>query len=156
MKKIPLSQGQFCLIDDADFPALSKHRWSFNPRGSAIRWDGERKQFVALHREILNAPRDMCVDHINGDKRDNRKNNLRLCTHSQNSANRTHPPQGRSGYYGVYWHEGKQKWQARVMKDYRDFSVGYFKEARDAALARDVKAVELFGEFATLNFPEGK
>lgn len=102
MKKIPLSRGLFSFVDDDDFLALSNYHWSFDGNGGAFRWDGTRKKCVKLHRVLLNAPQGMCVDHINGNRLDNRKSNLRLCTYSQNSANRAHPPQGRSGYYGVY------------------------------------------------------
>lgn len=155
MKKIIMPHGKFTLVDDRDFLSLSQHQWSLDGTGHAHGWDGKAKRFVKMHRKILDAPCGMCVDHINGDKLNNQRHNLRLCTHSQNSANRTHPPQGKSGYYGVYWHKGKRKWQARITKDYRDISIGYFERAEDAAFARDIKAAELFGEFATLNFPGG-
>ena len=97
------------------------------------------------------------IDHINGIRDDNRIENLRECTRSQNSANapKRKSYDGKitsSKYKGVYWYKRYQKWKAQIGKDGKMIHLGYFDSERDAAKAYDSKAKELFGEFAAVNF----
>lgn len=87
------------------------------------------------------------LDHINGDRSDNRLANLRLATASQNSGNRVVGRRNRSGYRGVSWHKGKQKWIAQISRAGRTKFVGMYETVEDAAAAVEVAGAELFGEF---------
>ena len=98
-------------------------------------------------------PKGMATDHINGDGLDNRKQNLRICTHAENLRNRRLGKNNTSGYKGVSWHKLHKLWYAHISHNKKLMSLGYFKDKEEAAKAYDRKAIELFGEFAKLNFP---
>jgi len=104
-----------------------------------------------MHRIITRAKRGEYVDHKNGDKRDNRRSNIRVCTPTQNNANQRYPVNNTSGYKGVSWHSDGIGWQAKVYSGGKFFHLGIFKDAKDAARAYNEKALELWGEFAWLN-----
>lgn len=153
MKKIPLTRGQFALVDDADFDGLSKHKWYalIAKKGNfiATRWINGKNQ--SMHRIIMDAPKGMCVDHKNHSTLDNRRSNLRICTHSQNSANRLIDSRNNSGYKGVYWCKEKKKWQSKIVFKRNRVYLGSFKNKKVAARAYNAAALRLFGEFALLN-----
>lgn len=91
------------------------------------------------------------ADHKDRNPLNNQKNNLRVATSSQNKANALRNRNKESSYIGVKSHQGK--WMARISWKNRTRYVGIFESAIEAAIARDDKAIELFGEFAVLNFP---
>jgi hypothetical protein len=105
----------------------------------------------ALHRIITNAPKGMVVDHINGDTLDNRKENLRLCLHKENVRNQKLHPDKLQKYKGVDLMKLRNKYRARIVKDYKNIHIGLFDTPEEAAFAYNEKAKELFGEFAYLN-----
>jgi len=120
----------------------------------AVRADGNTK--TSMHREIMNAPKGLDVDHIDGNGLNNRKSNLRLCTHAENVHNSRPMRNGSSKYKGVCWHKTYKKWYSSIGKTGKRFYLGRFDNEIDAALAYDKKAKELFGEFAYLNFAKGR
>src|SRR5687768_11145590 len=90
-KQISLTQGKFATVDDADFDHLNQWKWHFSHYGYARRTTSSRfgrQKFIFMHREIMQAPDGMDVDHINCNKLDNRRQNLRLCTRADNLRNR--------------------------------------------------------------------
>ncbi len=105
-----------------------------------------------MHRAILNAPKGLLVDHIDGNGLNNRKSNLRLCTFAQNAHNSRPRRNSSSRYKGVCWHKVKKKWTVSIYKGGKRTYLGYYDDEIEAALAYDRKATELFGEFAYLNF----
>ena len=90
MKTIELTRGKFTIVDDVDFKRLSQHKWHASTLGYACRKinvDGKQKTWY-LHWEIVGKPpKGLCTDHKNGNRLDNRKENLRICTGSENSQN---------------------------------------------------------------------
>jgi hypothetical protein len=105
----------------------------------------------------MNPPDGMEVDHINGNKIDNRRANLRIVTRSQNQMNRMKSGEGMSSKFkGVSFAALRQRWVAYITQDRIKIQIGYYKDELAAARAYDAKARELFGEFAYLNFPEEK
>lgn len=154
-REIPLSKGKVALVDDNDFAWLSQWKWSFHSGGYAYRLISEngRRKAVHMHRLIINAPDGMDVDHVDGDGLNNRRSNLRIATRSENLRNRrTRAPS--SGYKGVALHRQSGLYRSVIYLDTKQITLGYFRNATDAALAYDAKARELFGAFARLNFPQ--
>ncbi len=148
---IPLSRGKFAKVDPEDAErVLAMAPWQCTKSGYAIKilW----KSRTYLHRMLIDAPAEFQVDHINGDKLDNRKSNLRLATSLQNRHNTPPHRDSRSGYKGVSFN-GK-RWRARIGSNGRYRALGYFDTREEAAVAYDAAARELFGEFAWLNFPD--
>ncbi len=126
------------LVDD-DLPeTITKYRWRLNSSGYVMRDTTikmERVHYI-LHREVLGVPRELkChVDHINGDRLDNRRENLRVTTASENGQNR--PVKRRNGgYRGVYWHKTKKRWVANATVNYKRTQIGLFKTEEEAAQA---------------------
>ena len=104
-----------------------------------------------MHKMIMQPPKGYQVDHINGDRFDNRRSNLRLCTVSQNCANRTSRIKPRSGYRGITWHPTTQKWRACIKVNQKKISLGLYFDIKQAALAYNEAAQKHFGSFARLN-----
>lgn len=149
-KLIPLTQGKFAKVDNEDFDSLKDINWHYS-LGYA-----ESGSLGKMHRVIMQAPNGMDVDHIIQENTlDNRKSNLRLATRSLNSAN-SQPRRGSSVYKGVSWNKGASKWSSEVWNSYKKYYLGLFTDEKEAGMAYDRKALELFGEFAYLNFPELK
>lgn len=110
--------------------------------------NGKRKfKVVYLHRLVIEIPEGMFIDHIDRDKLNNLRSNLRVCTDQQNRWNS--PPHKGQKYKGVRSRYGK--WRYRISKDRKRYESGSFDTPEEAALAYNVKAKELFGEFAYLN-----
>lgn len=101
-----------------------------------------------LHRLIMGAKKGEEVDHINHDRMDVRKKNLRLCKPSENAKNRRAV---KGKYKGVHFSKKPKRWVAQITKDYRCYHIGFFHSAKEAAKAYNEKAKELHGEFAYLN-----
>lgn len=159
MKEIQLTQGQVAIVDDEDYELLNSHRWyaawapgteSFYVIRKSPRVLRKRRT-IHMHREIMGATKGEYVDHINHDTLDNRKENLRLCSNSQNHANQRMVVMNTSGFKGVSWYKALGKWQARLRADQKLRHIGFFKTALDAALAYDREALKTFGEFALTN-----
>lgn len=157
MKLIPLTKGYFTKVDDDDFKKLAILRWyaNVNSRKDCVRAARfHNRKTIYLARVVMNAPDGKNVDHINGDTLDNRKSNLRLCSRHENSFNRKMNKNNKAGYKGAYWDKRKNKWKCCVRFEGKAINVGYFDNKKDAAIAYDKKAKELFGEFANINFPQ--
>lgn len=157
MKKIKLTQGKYALVDDEDFDELNKHKWfarydkCMEGYYALCHLKDEKRTMVYMHRIIMNAPKGVEVDHINHDTLDNRKENLRLCTHSQNLMNQIQHKLFSSKYKGVSWHKGNKRWISRIMINKKQINLGCFDNEEESAKAYDKKAKEAFGEYALLN-----
>lgn len=159
MKRIALTQGKFASVDNSDFEELSKFKWYASKAHKtyyANRAKGSKgKQVrIAMHRQILSAPKGSFVDHCNHNGLDNRRSNIRLCTHADNMRNRERNRDNRSGFKGVTWDSHHKKWRANIQVNGKDFYLGYFFCIVKAAKAYDYIAKRYFGEFAYLNFKE--
>lgn len=156
MKNIPLTQGMFSKVDDADYKSLSKYKWHYSKdksHGYAVRGQGQKT--IYMHRELMLPGLGMVVDHVNNDGLDNTRSNLRVCTSSQNNANRV--PTAKSGFKGVYeWiNKGITYWRVDMFQKVKGKNkrvyCKYHKNPIDAAIDYNRKAVELYGSFAKLN-----
>lgn len=147
---IPLTRGKFAKVDYDDVDRLATMGdWHFS-NGYALHNVPGRTSQVRMHRVIMDAPDDKQIDHINGDKLDNRRENLRLATNAENQRNTKRRSDNTSGYKGV-WQITNGRWRARLAVDGRDIHLGYFDTAEEAAAVRDVAALKYHGEFARTN-----
>lgn len=158
VRKLILTKGKTAIIDAEDFNRLDKWKWSYKNNGYAVRRQHlgmkEGKQIakmVMLHREIINVPNGMVIDHINGNGLDNRKVNLRICTHQQNAQNSKKRKGKRSKYKGVSWFGRKGKWFSRIKVNGKQVCLGYYYDEMGAGCAYDAAAKKYFGQFAKLN-----
>ncbi len=144
MRTITLASGESSRVDSQDYDRINSYKWR-NVHGYAMTGSKTR----SMHRTILGAPVGMTVDHINGDRLDNRRINLRLCTQIQNQGNKRIPSNNSSGYKGVT--KFNNKWRAMIGVRGNMAHIGLYNTKEDAALAYDCAAIQIFGEYARCN-----
>lgn len=159
---ISLTQGQNAIVDLGDFEYLSRWPWyaQWNPhtksfyakRNSRPNSKGKRT-CIRMHSVILGLKIGEEGDHKNHDTLDNRLENLRKSTQTQNLHNTRTRAKNSSGYKGVSWHKGTEKWCAQIQVSDKKKHLGLFSSPEDAARAYDKAARTANGEFAFLNFP---
>jgi hypothetical protein len=146
-------------VDDCDAHLLDDHKWTaFRSGGNWYVHRTVMKNYVSrsisLHRAIMCPADGLVVDHINGDTLDNRRSNLRIATIAQNLRNKKTPSSNTSGYKGVVDTKcklRKRRFKAQVKFEGKRHHIGYYLTAEEAAHAYNIKAAELFGEFARPN-----
>lgn len=161
-KKIQLTQGAYATVEDEDYAELNQHRWYLGDTGYAMRTvyvcrvhGKEMKYNVRMHRVILGVSSKEMVDHIDGNKLNNMRSNLRVCSKAQNNRNRVGNTTSNCGYKGV--HKRKNgTYRSKIECDGKVYNLGSFTDAADAAVAYNNKALLLFGAFAKLNIIKGE
>jgi hypothetical protein len=157
---VPLTRGQWAVIDVYDLDAISAWYWYAVRTGPNATWyarrgSGGRGDRVKLHNAIMGPG---LFDHIDGDGLNNRRANLRPASIRQNVHNSRMPTTNKSGFKGVFKPKGRQRWDARIQPTVRGKNrtiyLGSFLDKEDAARAYDDAARKIFGEFARLNFPD--
>lgn len=164
---IKLTQGQVALVDNEDFVHLCKINWTSSLDKSrqcyyavssvriGLRWSVQSMHRIILERMLgRNLTKGEEVDHINHDTLDNRRENLRLASHSENMRNRKKYKSNTSGYKGVSWRNDIKKWHVQITFHNRRIHLGYFDDPIEAARAYDQAALLYFGDFANLNFED--
>ena len=149
-RQIPLGDGIYAYVDAADYEWLSQWTWRLCGKYAGRM---EKGKLIFMHREIVQAPEGMVVDHKNRNKVDNTRDNLRPFTHAENARNRSKPRGTTSQFRGVSRDKKADKYQAQIHYHGWGHYIGYFTDEIEAARARDDKAVQLFGEAAQVNFP---
>lgn len=155
MIEFKLTCGRITTVDDEDAHFLSLHAWhsqkahdthyvAYAPRGKK----------VYLHRLIAGSQKGEITDHRDGNGLNNCRSNLRRCTNAQNMFNQRKLGGATSKYKGVSWYKRGCKWRAYIVLGNKQVHLGYFDDEIEAANVYDSKAIELFGEFACLNFPK--
>lgn len=160
VKEIPLTLGMNAIVDDEDYEFLMQWNWYAMQagRGAYKKYyaaRGSRKKNLRMHQALCPAPEGMETDHINGNSLDNRRCNLRICTHRQNIWNRKAVRGSASRYKGVDWYAASGNWRAYIKLDGKQKHLGCYKSEDDAARAYNKAALQYHGEFAHLNPVEG-
>ena len=153
MKEIVAFGGHIVIVDDEDYELFSRYKWHLT-NGYAIRHRNENGKHVGwhlMHRDIMHANTEQQIDHINHNKLDNRKENLRFATVRQNGCNQLPQTGCSSKYKGVCWSKWANKWQAQIKNKGRRIYLGLYDTEERAAQAYNLAAKNFFGEYAYLN-----
>lgn len=157
-RRVPLTHGHYAWVEMQDYDFLMQWKWHarWSPLGKCFYVsrseliDGKHVT-IQMHRVIMRAPKGLDVDHkIPGNTLDNRRSNLRIATRSQNCQNKRGLSKSSSRYKGVI-RISDTRWRARIKWEKKNLEIGGFGSEKEAALAYNAKAVELYGEFACLN-----
>jgi hypothetical protein len=151
VKTIPLGGGLYAYVDAEDYEWLNQWHWRAHG-GYAAR--NERSKRIFMHRQIMQPPKGKVVDHISGNGYDNTRANLRNITGQQNMLNKEKRVGAISMYKGVGYDRRRHQWYARVYSTQESSWLGLFDTEVEAARAYDYGAIEMFGEYGRLNFPE--
>lgn len=134
--------GKF-LIDLDDLEQVLKHKWRF--------WKGNyytgNKKPIMIHQFLLNPNSNQVIDHINGDRQDNRRSNLRITTQEKNLLNKAILSNNNTGIAGVWFDKERKKWAAEIKMDGIKCFLGRYEDKADAAFARWTAEQKLFKEF---------
>lgn len=148
---VPLTKGYEAIIDAEDMHIADSVNWSAmvpkSKSGKEYSPYAIRGYGILLHREIMQAKKGQILDHINGNTLDNRKSNLRFCTHSQNMQNSQRHETNTSGHRGVRFRKDRNKWRSEIYFNGKYIHLGLFENKIDAISAYEQKSAELFGDF---------
>jgi hypothetical protein len=139
-------------IDIENITICKQYKWRLKNDGYVVTTtktnELPRKTTKYIHRWIMSEPDSKVIDHINHDKLDNRKCNLRVCTQTENSQNKQLTDRNKSGCLGVSWSKVMNKWYARINVNGENVYLGYFTNKEDAIKVRKEAEQKYFGEFA--------
>lgn len=155
-KFIPLTKGQFAMVDNADFDWLSQFKWYAQKwRNGYYAARVDNGTIRRMHQVIMNPAAGLEPDHRDHNGLNNQRYNLRNVTHAQNTQNRRPKRNGSSSYRGVSWNKESKNWQVHIRPTGQKIKIlGRFASETDAARAYDARAIEEYGEYAYLNFPQ--
>jgi hypothetical protein len=149
MYNMNCEKTKVAVVDAGSFELVKKHKWYLDNSGYVT--TRVKAKLVRLSRLLMEPiPEGHEIDHKDRNPLNNRMSNLRYATSSQNKANKT-CGLNTSGFKGVCWDKARHKWVARISRHRKHYHIGRFDSIKEAALAYNEKAVELFGEFALLN-----
>lgn len=154
MKELSLTNTALrCIVDDDDYEQLQQYGWMLSKLGYVMRFASMKYYFnrtIWLHRIIAKTPEDMVTDHINGNKLDNRKVNLRVCTKSQNAINAKLRVDNKTGHKGVHFDKQRKKYMAYLTVNKQRIQLGRYSSMEEAVTAYRKASAEMHGEFARI------
>lgn len=152
MKKIKLYKGQFALVDDEDFEYINQWNWHLSINGYARAYNKKIKKHILMHQIIMNVKTDRKlkqIDHINMNKLDNQRKNLRVVSSSENHMN-NFLKTNTSGHKNIYWAAWAKSWRVLIGAEQKSIHLGYFKSLKEAILARNNGIKKYHGEFGRI------
>ena len=152
--EIPLTKGKTAIIDARDIEKVAPYKWRFHAGyARSFIYNPQSRRIITIHMShvILPCPEGMFIDHINRNKLDNRRCNLRIATRSQNNANRKSFTNSKSQYKGVLKSKKTGWWEAAIRKDGTQIHLGSYETEIAAASAYNDYARKMWGKYAVLN-----
>lgn len=157
MKKIYLSNGGYTIVDDDMYDVLSKYKWKCQ-KGYATRnaYMGKNKEgeyiykTISIHSIVLPGKKGFVTDHINRDRLDNRRSNLRLCTNSQNTFNQSPRKDNSTGVRGVFFDRRNNVYYSQITVNRKVYNLGNFKSLAEAYGAYITHSEHFFGEYSNV------
>jgi hypothetical protein len=156
-KEIQLTQGKVAIVDDEDFEYLNQFKWHTLKLagkfyvGRKLTVSKCKRNQIFMHRFIMKPDKGMVIDHLDGNPLNNQKNNLRICTHSENMRNCKISINNTSGFKGVSFVKKNNTYKSAIKLNKKTIYLGYYIDPIDAARAYNEAAVKYHGEFANLN-----
>ena len=138
------SKGEEFYFDLEDYDKIKTYCWYL----SNNKYLAAGNKNLLFHRLIMNCESNMVVDHINHNKMDNRKSNLRVCKQNNNSANCKVSKNNTSGVTGVCWNNKRNKWEAKIMVNRKTINLGRYNNFEEAVVARKQAEEKYFGEYS--------
>lgn len=162
MKKILLTQNKYTIVSDVDYNLLMQWKWHFKVERDGSGYAARTKNFqkpdggisaktIRMHNFIIGKTG---IDHIDGNKLNNQRNNLRLATKSQNGINRGVQKNSSSGYKGVCFNSKNKSWESRIYIYKKCVYLGSSLNKEQAAIKYNEAAMYFYGGFAKLNIVE--
>ena len=146
-------KGEKYIFDKEDYELIKNYCWYINDSGYLVAHVVNSNKRIRFHRLIMDciSNHDVLIDHINHDRLDNRKNNLRMVSYHQNAMNMKRKESNTSGVTGVSWDKEKRKWCATITYNYKTIFLGYYSDFNEAVEARKQAEQKYFGEFSYTN-----
>lgn len=138
-------KNEVILIDKDDYELCKKHYWSINSQGYPI--SVINRKHKRLHLYLMEKPQGMVIDHINGNTKDNRRGNLRVCTPKENSRNTSASKNNKTGYLGISM-TPHGKYRARIMVDRKEIRLGHYETLEEAVSVRREAELKYFKEYS--------
>jgi hypothetical protein len=150
-KQIPIRLTElFAIVDKTDYETITSRSWWLNNTGYAYSYERGSPKKLLMHRFIMRPPQDMVVDHINGDKLDNRRSNLRICTQRENAMNKP------SIEHGVSYRKEYNRWRAYITVNGKQVSLGHYSTREEAIKARLSSEAYYYGKFGNAELSSAK
>lgn len=134
-------------FDLDDYNLIKDYTWYLNGRGYVSAYEPKTQKEIRMHRLVIDATKGKQVDHINHNRSDNRKENLRLVSSSQNNMNKSRQSNNTSGIVGVSYYKRDDIYEAHIQVNYKKMHLGRFKNKEDAIKARKEAEIKYFGEY---------
>ena len=133
-------------FDLEDYDIVKDYNWTITKQGrvSTSKRIGGKQRQIMLHQLVFGKN----CDHIDRDPKNNRKNNLRNCTHMENMRNCSLSKNNTSGFVGVGWHKEKRKWQSSITVNKKEIIIGRYQDKKEAIFNRLLAEKKYFGDFA--------
>lgn len=145
------TNGGMFKVDREDYSVIRDYCWCINPNGYLVAWDSQTKKLIYLHRLLTKPAPGLVVDHINGDRTDNRRINLRMCSQQNNSRNRNLSSNSSTGVCGIRYYPEMDLWGAYIFVDGKQIYLGSYQNKEDAVNARMEAEDNYFGEYSYAN-----